>query len=74
MLVRIYFARKIISKKTNSYELGPFYSGGRISNQDEYDHRYQNHQDLNHPGLSAARINGEERKQKTLESLVYQQS
>ncbi|OMI27977.1 hypothetical protein BTA31_09830 [Bacillus haynesii] len=65
--MRRYFARKI------TYKLDLFYSGGRMSNQDEYDHRYQNHQDLIHPGLSAARINGKKSKQKTLESLVYQQ-
>ncbi|MCY7999575.1 hypothetical protein [Bacillus haynesii] len=64
MLVRRYFARKIISKKTNSYELGPFYSGGRISNQDEYDHRYQNHQDLNHPGYQQPESTGKKENKK----------
>ncbi|AAU41973.1 hypothetical protein B14_01357 [Bacillus licheniformis] len=52
-----------------SYEAGLFYSGGRISNQDECDHRY--HLKVNHQIYQQPESTGS--KQKTLESLGCQQ-
>ncbi|AMR11602.1 hypothetical protein J5TS1_11750 [Bacillus licheniformis] len=52
-----------------SYEAGLFYFGGRISNQDECDHRY--HLKVNHQIYQQPESTGS--KQKTLESLGCQQ-